>query len=304
MGERQSTGWNMGSVTEQTQAMFVGGNGVPLQASQTHHGVGVMPAPIHTPEVQQRVASAMSTLKLFVRDLHAPTFDEALKTPQEPVSTTSPAQALFRSVQDKIAQVRKYPGITQAHIDAAFDEAEKSGRLPRYLAAAENNKDLELVLTVYQQTPYQTLVYAIERVLDVYKGLFGMDPHSYSVLLKEDCVRLLGNAPLPKSRVRFEIMDLTKCRVRKGEHAPNQVRSLASATFAPIYAMAQNPSWVQRFKRPTAPYILCAGIELTTRQAPEPWCDMPSVFSENQYVYLGGYAASIPRDDFVIPELW
>lgn len=210
----------------------------------------------------------------------------------------------FTPLARKLEMVKAWPGITEEMLASALEEAKVSGRLGRYEAESPKNPLLEVVVTVYRESVPATLLYARNRMRQVFGNeKFSQWEDAYGQEVDDNRVRLLKDVPDHRDCVRIEVVDLGENLNRKDGFLPKDIRNAKSATFAPIYAAAQSSEWVRQMDGENVPYALCGGLELSV-PGDGPWAILPYVNRDGSRASrLGGYWCDYRCHDGALPSL-
>lgn len=209
----------------------------------------------------------------------------------------------FTPLAEKLEVVKRYPGVTEADITAALETARSSGRLARYEEASPENSLLDVVVTVYRASVPETLLYARDRMRDTFGDAFAQWEDVYGQNVDENRVRLLEGVPDHQNCVRIEVVDLGAHWDPKNGFIPKGVRSVKSATFAAIYAVAQNSEWFRQMDGKTVPYALVGGLELNV-PGNDLWADLPNVWHNGARAKLDGNWLGARYRGSALPCLW
>jgi len=186
----------------------------------------------------------------------------------------------------------------------AIAEFERSERKRRYEAALADHKLLQLVVVPYLDTAAVTLLYARDRYRDA-SGKFGQWEEAYAQGVDENRVRLLNGVPDRRNCLRIEVVDLGAHWNPKDGFIPSEIRGPNSATFAVIYAAAQNPAWVRQMDGANVPFALAGGLELNV-PGYDGWAFLPSVWFDRDYgaAGLNGGLCDYRYHEHALPILW
>lgn len=209
----------------------------------------------------------------------------------------------FTPLAEVLEAVKRYPGVTEADVEKALAEATESGRLARYEEESPKNPLLVTVVTVYRASVPETLCYARDRMADAFGDTFTQWEEAYVEGVDENRVRLLEGAPDHRNCVRIEVVDLGAHWDLKNGFIPKNVRSPKSATFAVIYAAAQNPEWVRQMNGRDVPYALSGGLELNV-PGRGLWASLPYVWRSGDEAGLDGHWLGRRYRGYALPCLW
>ena len=197
----------------------------------------------------------------------------------------------FAPLQDKIAQVKSWPGINPADVDAAVALAMENGTIAGYEAESGKNPLLGIVITVYRESVPATLLYARDRMRESHGDRYYQRNAAYAEGVNEKRVKLLeGSKPFTPNRIVVEVVDLGANWNRKdGVIGRNVQKAQASqlASFAVLYAASQSPEWVRQMDGEKVPYALAAALLLNVPGC-DGWACMPSVWRNGAEVRLDG----------------
>lgn len=212
---------------------------------------------------------------------------------------------LFTPLVDKLKLVRSYPGVTAEQIAAAVEEYDASERKKSYDAAIETHLLLDTVVTVYRESVPATLLYARERMRDTFgEDHFDELDEAYAQGVDDERVRLLQGIPDLRNCVRIEVVDLGAHFNPKDGFIPKDIRGSCSATFAVIYAAAQNPEWVWQMDSSKVPFALVGGLELNVPGFDE-WSGIPHVWPcGGKAMLYGNHCGKRYRDSTLPFLLW
>lgn len=253
----------------------------------------------------------------FVRLMHGSglTAEEAVRLTKHPdVFTAMLAEMrqhlIFRLIHgrftplgDKLAAVRKYPGITNEMVDAAIANFEKSELRPRYEIASPMNPFLDAVVTVSRDSVLETLLYARDRMRDTFGDRFEQE-EAYDRDMNKYRLRLLEGVPDHRNCVRIEVVNLAHGWNPKQGFLPDEVRSANSASFAVIYAAAQNPEWVRQIDGgTTVPCVIAGGLEFNVRRDTS-YALLPAVLHSGRRTQLSFVLRHVYYNNHAMPCIW
>ncbi len=172
----------------------------------------------------------------------------------------------FTPLADKIAMVKTWPGINPADVDAAFATAMENGTIAGYEAEVGKNPFLDIVVTVYRESIPATVVYARERMREVWGDKYSEWEAAYAQDVDDDRVKAIpGAKQFTPNRIVIEVVDFganwnLKDGVVLEEVQKSQAAQLAS--FAVIYNAVQSPKWLWQMDGKKVPYALVAALLL------------------------------------------
>lgn len=198
----------------------------------------------------------------------------------------------FAPLQDKIAQVKSWPGINPADVDAAVALATENGTIAGYEAESGKNPLLDIVITVYRESVPATLLYARDRMKESHGDRYYQWDAAYAEGVDEKRVKLLeGSKSFTPNRIVVEVVDLGANWNRKDGVIGRDVQKAQAsqlASFAVLYAASQSPEWVRQMDGEKVPYALAAALLLSVPDYDE-WADMPSVWHNGAHAKLSGH---------------
>jgi len=165
----------------------------------------------------------------------------------------------FTPLDRKLELVRSWPGVTGADLDRALREGKR--RIVLFDRESPNSPLLDIVVSVYRPTAWETLSYARDRMSEAHGDDFRQWPDAYASFL-EGRVRYLEGAGAPAGGVRIEVVDLGANHAPAGGMVPRDARGPDSAHAAVVCAAAQDPEWVRQMGGGSVPYAIAAGFEL------------------------------------------
>lgn len=197
----------------------------------------------------------------------------------------------FAPLADKIAQVKFWPGINPAAVDAAVALAKENGTIAGYEAEVAGNPLLDIVITVYRESVPATLLYARDRMKDVYCDRYFQWNAAYTDNVDERRVKLIDGAkPFNPNKIVVEVVDLGANWNREGGVnvlGVQQAQAARLAGFTVLYAASQSPEWVRQMDGENVPYPLAAALRLNVPEY-DGHAYMPVVCRRGVNTYLGG----------------
>ncbi|MFH1046770.1 MAG: hypothetical protein V1738_00560 [Patescibacteria group bacterium] len=191
----------------------------------------------------------------------------------------------FNSLEDKLALVCGWPGVTEEMVQAALEEGKE--RIALFERESPANSLLDIVVSVYLPTAYGTFSYARDRMRETFGEEFWQWEDAYAEI-SPDRVRWLDGVAVPLPGVRIEVVDLGANFDSENGMVPAEKRGPHSAHAAVIYAAAQDPEWIQQMDGASVPYAIAAGLEL----------DIPGYdrWSDSPFVHRDGDGARLNAD--------
>lgn len=177
----------------------------------------------------------------------------------------------FASLEEKLKQVRSWPGVSQDALDAACVAADYDGTMLGYGRHESRDPHLDIVVTVHRETLLATMLYLRERIQEVFgtaaEGRYGEWELMYQHLTQEDQVQLIpGAQPFIPNSVKIEVVDFGANQDYWGEGFVTQTLQdkypEQAAGFSVLCNAAQNPYWVRRMDGRYRPYAMAGGIHL------------------------------------------
>ena len=180
-----------------------------------------------------------------------------------PYLATNLRQRRFHTLDQKLAMVRDWPGVTGAMIDEAVRQAD--GRIVWFEMERWQNPHINIVVSRYLPTPLDTFMYVMDRLVEefgeeiefLWKGEVFPSKVRY---LDEDPRKVWSHRRV--DCLRIEVVDLGD------NYNPNRgtvvadTRGPDSAGFAALYSAIQDPEWVRQTETPSVPSVLACGIEM------------------------------------------
>ena len=223
----------------------------------------------------------------------------------------------FHTLEEKLDQVRAWPGISdrfsETDFKVAVEEAHDSGRLHRFVNECPKNPLLNVAVSVHLGSDIETFLYGRDRLQDTFgeKG-FSYDEPFEGEDLAERLLLLEGIKP-PRNRIVVDILDFGENFNRRDGFIPKDIRSTKCAYAQVLFAAAQDPDWVRQMDYDRGvPYPLMGGYVLTLKEN-RPWVDNrnPSTYLPRLWFNNGGRAARLSvelrRDRcklHSLPTLW
>lgn len=208
----------------------------------------------------------------------------------------------FAPLANKIAQVKSWPGINPADVDAAVALATANGTIAGYEAEVDKSPFLDVVVTVYRESVPATLLYARDRMREVYGDHYYQWDAAYAEGVDKKRVKLLkGSKPFTPNRIVVEVVDLGANWNRKDGVIGRDVQRAQAAQlagFAVLYAVSQSPEWIRQMDGEKVPYAIAAALLLSV-----PGTCMPYVWSNGASAELGGSPVDTRCDDSAFPVL-
>ncbi|PJA47140.1 hypothetical protein CO172_03000 [Candidatus Uhrbacteria bacterium CG_4_9_14_3_um_filter_36_7] len=175
----------------------------------------------------------------------------------------------FTPLQDKITMVKSWPGINPADVDAAVRRARRDGTVALFEKKSPKNDLLDIVIVVNRSDVSQTIVYARERLKEVWGRRYVEWEEVYSGKGKE--FEVISGAKFYPNRIEVKVVDLSANRNKISSDfwsyfktgVLDQVQSNQSdklATFLPIFCAIESPGWVEQMDGKTVPNVLLSGI--------------------------------------------
>ncbi|MEA3249754.1 MAG: hypothetical protein U9Q03_05375 [Patescibacteria group bacterium] len=188
----------------------------------------------------------------------------------------------FNTLEDKLAMVRDWPGVTDGDIRRALEEGED--RIALFERESPDNPLLDIVVSIYKPTVHETLAYARDRMREAFGKEFWQWDELYADI-GPDRVRWLKDVSVPTGGVRIEVVDLGANFDPEDGMVPEKTRGSDSAHSAVIYAAAQDLEWVRQMDGASVPYAIAAGLELRLPGC-DRWSRAPFVYRDGDEAYL------------------
>ncbi|MFH1047936.1 MAG: hypothetical protein V1738_06565 [Patescibacteria group bacterium] len=248
-------------------------------------------------EFKRRLSRAGLTAEM-VREVNAIDDDDLAKVMVEALRLY-PAYRLihrrFNPLEDKLAQVRSWPGVTEEMIQIALEEGKE--RIALFKRESPTNRLLDIVVSVYKPTAHETLAYAIERMEETFGDQSRRTTELYTNIGESYIRRLDGAAVIiktgvswlegisvPTSGVRIEVVDLGANYDLKDGMVPAAKSGPESAHASVLFAAAQDPEWIRQMGGiGWVPYVIAAGFKLTVSDD----SFMPRIYTRCGNVILG-----------------
>jgi len=205
----------------------------------------------------------------------------------------------FNSLEDKLAMVRGWPGVTEEMLQAALEEGKE--RIALFERESPDNPLLDIVVSVYKPTAAETLAYARDRMRETFGKKFWQWEEFYADLAP-DRVRYLDGVNAPTGGIRIEVVDLGAYFCPKSGMVPQDVRGPGSAHAAVIYAAAQDPEWVRQMDGTSVPYAIAAGFKLDVPGYAR-WSRSPSVHRDGGGANLDAFRVGNEYRGTALPSL-
>lgn len=171
---------------------------------------------------------------------------------------------LFTPFEEKLEQVRRYPQLSDAAIDDAVFEAQTNGLLNQYERERFANDWIDVVISIYRGTIWDTMLYATERIRDVHEERFSKLTSLVLGQYESDRLELACEADHPTDVVKIELIDFG---AYWGQGSVGVVPQHLHARFAhagALYGVAQNPRWALEMGSGEVPNMLIGGYKITT----------------------------------------
>ena len=174
----------------------------------------------------------------------------------------------FHSLEEKVAQVKTWPGISDrfAEVDfrIAVEEARDSGRLGRFEAASPQSPLLDVVVSVHLGSDIETFLYGRDRLRDSLGEKFSPEWTQYEGRDLAERLALLKGIQAPRNRIAVDVIDLGAHFKPKEGFIPSEIRCANSAYVQVFYAGAQDPDWILQMNlNQGVPFALIGGYGLT-----------------------------------------
>ncbi len=197
----------------------------------------------------------------------------------------------FAPLKDKIAQVKSWPGINPADVDAAVALATENGTIAGYEAESGKSPLLDIVITIYRESVPATLLYARDRMKESHGDRYCQWDAAYAEGVDEKRVKLLkGSKPFTPNRIVVEVVDLGANWNRKDGAIVRDVQKAQAsqlASFAVLYAASQSPEWVRQMDGEKVPYALATALLLNV-PVYRGWAYTPHVWHYGAFAELHG----------------
>lgn len=214
----------------------------------------------------------------------------------------------FNPLADKIEVVKRWPGIAGRFSDADFTRAmkEAEARIARFERESPERPLINVVVSVYLDTPHATFAYARDRMRDAFGDKFRQWSDAYHSNIDEKRIALIDDVMDHRNCVRIEVIDLGANWRPKEGMIPKDTRGKNSAHAGVLYAAAQDPEWVRQMNPSQGvPFALAGGYKLNVPDY-DPWMDAPRVDFCRDAGKAGLYAfrCDCPDCKAALPLLW
>lgn len=214
----------------------------------------------------------------------------------------------FNSLEDKIEMVKRWPGIAERFSETDFARVveEASDRLARFERESPEHPLLDVVVSVYFDTPHETFAYARDRMRDTFAEKFWQWPDAYDSDIDANRSALIEGIANYRNCIRVEIIDLGANWKLNDEMIPKDTCGKNSAHAGVIYAAAQDPEWVRQMNLDQGvPYAIAGGYKLNV-PCDDPWTRVPGVYFDHDdgNAGLSAFWFDDSSCETALPVLW
>lgn len=247
------------------------------------------------------------------------TDDEILKINKNPdvlkeMRATMHASDAFRLIHgkftplvDKLAMVKRWPGVNPDDVDAALALATKNGTIAGYDAEVADNRHLDAGVTVYRESIHATLVYLRERMRETWgESEYSEWADAYANNVDDDRVQAIPGAKLfVPNRVVIEVVDFGANWDKRNGLKLKDVQAAQPGMLADFAVMAnacQSKEWVRQMDGKNVPYAIMAALLLNVPLYGA-WSRSPGVWRHDGMAGLHGRHVDYTFRGHAVPVL-